>query len=64
MIKTVILTNDSALTDADRQALEEGAKYPIIPDEDCPELTPENIHQFTILSDHPGGLGARKTKRA
>ena len=44
--------------------IEEGAKYPIIPDEDCPELTPENIHQFTILSDHPGGLGARKTKRA
>ena len=45
-----ILSEDEKLTDEDKKMLEEAKKYPIIYDEDSPELTPEMEKAFRLAA--------------
>ena len=47
---TATLSKDEKLTDEDRKMLEDAKKYPIIFDEDAPELTPEMEKAFRLAA--------------
>ncbi|MCM1221603.1 MAG: hypothetical protein NC548_44705 [Lachnospiraceae bacterium] len=47
---TATLSKDEKLTDEDRKMLEEARQYPIIYDEDSPELTPEMEKAFKLAA--------------
>ncbi len=50
MIITTTLEENKPLTTEQRKMLEEAAKYPITFDEDCPELTDEQLKKFKRIS--------------
>ncbi len=50
MIITTTLKENKPLTTEQRKMLEEAAKYPITFDEDCPELTDEQLKKFKRIS--------------
>lgn len=51
MVKTHYIDFDKELTESQIKELEEAEKAPIVPDEDCPELTDEQLLQFRRISD-------------
>lgn len=47
---TAILSENEKLTDEDKKMLEDAKNYPIIYDEDSPELTPEMEKAFRLAA--------------
>ncbi len=50
MVRTHYIDFDKELTEDQIRELEEAEKAPIVPDEDCPELTDEQLKQFRRFS--------------
>lgn len=55
---TAILSENEKLTDEDKRMLEDAKKYPIIYDEDSPELTPEMEKAFRLAAKNRNRLRA------
>lgn len=59
MLITYSITKDQKPTPEQIARIREAAKYPIVFDEDCPEMTEEQLRQFKRANPRPGN--ARKT---
>ena len=53
MIVTYTLKRGTPLTPEQIAEIEEAAKYPIVFDEDCPEMTEEQLRQFKRVNPLP-----------
>ncbi|MCM1330068.1 MAG: BrnA antitoxin family protein [Ruminococcus sp.] len=51
MVRTHYIDFSKGLTEEQLKELEEAEKSPIVYDEDCPELTDEQLRQFRRISD-------------
>ncbi|MBR4544547.1 MAG: hypothetical protein IKO14_00995 [Oscillibacter sp.] len=54
MIVRYTLKRGTPLTPEQIAEIEEAAKYPIVFDEDCPEMTEEQLRQFKRVNPLPG----------
>ena len=61
MIVKSILTRDMKPTPEQIAEIREAAKYPIVFDEDCPEMTDEQLAQFRRV--HPRGMDRAASDR-
>ena len=61
MLVTYKRKKGTPLTPEQIAEIEEAAKYPIVFDEDCPEMTEEQLRQFRRVTPRPHGVeSARK----
>lgn len=51
MVRTHYIDFDKELTEDQLKELEEAENAPFVPDEDCPELTDEQLRQFKRISE-------------
>lgn len=51
MVKTHYIDFNKELTESQIKELEEAENAPFVPDEDCPELTGEQLRQFKRISE-------------
>lgn len=57
MLVTYKRKKGTPLTPEQIAEIEEAAKYPIVFDEDCPEMTEEQLRQFRRVNPRPDGGG-------